>query len=417
MAIRVLEIELNAVPAAFEDIDPNEYEVVQLLVRQGGKPLGYAWFNFRPGVPMPDPAEIQLQIAHQLSLPLLLESVKQNLTGLQSEPGLAVEAELPQVTVAICTRDRAESLKRTLRSLATLDYPAGKLEIVVVDNASKDETTRQAVSEFPGVRYVPEPRPGLSWARNRAAVATRYPILAYTDDDVVVDPGWLREIVRPFSNPAVMAVTGLVIPARRDNLYQNLFEEFGGLGKGFKPLFLTMAQQQTIPYFPLGSGNLGAGANMAFRRKVILELGGFDRALGPGVPSAGHGDNDLFYRIIRAGYALVYEPKAMVWHYHREDYQSLVNQLTSYGSGTMGFLTKTFQNDPPMRWQVVKHASRWFFERHLGGILGSKGFKRKLGLYYAGGVLEGPFKYYRSLQVKKQIIKEYGDIDLGDGAL
>src|SRR5690348_9913012 len=92
------------------------------------------------------------------------------------------------------------------------NYP--NLEILVVDNAPSSDATRDLVSaRYPRVNYVVEPRPGLDWARNRAISAASGEILAYTDDDVVVDPGWVRALARAFAeDPEAMAVTGLVVP-------------------------------------------------------------------------------------------------------------------------------------------------------------------------------------------------------------
>ena len=95
---------------------------------------------------------------------------------------------LPLVTVAVCTRDRTDDLARCLDSLSCLDYPA--LEVLVVDNAPSSNATERLVrTRYPNWRYVCEPRPGLNWARNRAIIESSGEIIAYTDDDVVVDPG------------------------------------------------------------------------------------------------------------------------------------------------------------------------------------------------------------------------------------
>jgi hypothetical protein len=119
---------------------------------------------------------------------------------------------LPVVTVAVCTRDRPAQLAHCLPSLCQLDYPA--LDLLVIDNAPSNPATAHLVrSGYPQVRYVCEPRPGLNWARNRAIAEARGEIIAYTDDDVVVDRGWVRALAEVFAAEAeVMAVTGLVVP-------------------------------------------------------------------------------------------------------------------------------------------------------------------------------------------------------------
>lgn len=133
------------------------------------------------------------------------------------------------VTVVVCTRDRTNDLAMCLEALLQLDYPY--LDFLVVDNAPTTNATQQLVAEkFPQVRYVCEPRPGLDWARNRAIVEAKGEIIAYTDDDVIVDAGWVKALVQPFLEDAsVMAVTGLVAPYELETSAQIMFEMYGGL--------------------------------------------------------------------------------------------------------------------------------------------------------------------------------------------
>ncbi|NWJ47929.1 MAG: glycosyltransferase [Chloroflexi bacterium] len=406
MATKVVEIELNKFATLnLAELDLSKYGALQILVRQAGKPLGYCWIKLTETATPPPPDEIALQTAYQLNTPIMLDMLRKDLLSHNGLP----QPYLPHVTVAICTRGRKDSLFRTLESLAKLDYPADKLEILIVENAPEGEATRRQVEAMTGVRYTTEPRPGLSWARNRAALEARHEIVAFIDDDVEIDSGWLKAIVHPFAEPSVMCVTGLVAPARQDTPSQELFEAFGGLGKGFMYKHINMAWQRTATFFPLGTGNFGAGANMAFRTAVIKELGGFDVAFGNGVPNNGHNDNELFYRLIRAGYGLVYNPDALVWHYHREDMKSLYYQINGYGHGTASFLLKTFISDPPMRRDTLVF---WLYYRllnaHLLKVLKARGLERKMRLVYFQGFLTGPFKYYQSLQIKKKTIARYG---------
>ena len=152
---------------------------------------------------------------------------------------------LPLVTVAVCTRDRTAQLAGCLDSLGRLDYPA--LDVLVVDNAPSDPATARLVGErYPQVRYVCEPRPGLNWARNRAIAEARGEIIAYTDDDVVVDPGWVRALAHVFAqHPEVMAVTGLVVPYELETEAQMFFERYGGFGRGFERKWYPVDRQSS----------------------------------------------------------------------------------------------------------------------------------------------------------------------------
>jgi hypothetical protein len=100
--------------------------------------------------------------------------------------------DAPLVSVVLATRDRPDALRSALTALQEVAYP--RSEIVVVDNAPATSTTADVVAAFPGVRYVPEPRPGLSYARNRGVLEAHGEIVAFTDDDILVDPQWLAAL-------------------------------------------------------------------------------------------------------------------------------------------------------------------------------------------------------------------------------
>ena len=117
------------------------------------------------------------------------------------------------VTIIVCTRDRTEGLRECLRTLQQVTYDP--IEIIVVDNAPSGNATREAVTALaqndPRIRYTCESRPGLSRARNHGMVHARYDIVAFTDDDTMVDPGWPSAIAAGFAaDPEAVCVTGLV---------------------------------------------------------------------------------------------------------------------------------------------------------------------------------------------------------------
>src|SRR5262249_7513152 len=159
------------------------------------------------------------------------------------------QPDLPLVTVAVCTRDRPDDLTQCLKAI---DQLTGPVEVLVIDNAPATNATEKVVrarglaAQGGPIRYVREPRPGLDWARNRAILEATGDIIAFTDDDAIVDPGWAGAFARLFAeNPQVMAATGLVIPYELETDAQVLFEMNGGFGKGFERKWL---------HFPLGQG-------------------------------------------------------------------------------------------------------------------------------------------------------------------
>ena len=262
------------------------------------------------------------------------------------------------MTVAICTKDRPHWVARLLASLVPL---AGEsVELLVVDNAPSDDATAEVVAEAGRVRYVREPLTGLDFARNRAVREAGGEVLAFLDDDVVVDPSWVQRMQRTWADNAdAGAVTGLVMPMALDTPAQVLFERRGGFRRGFLPLRYGPTAFRD-PLHPCGAGKFGAGANMSFDLALVRSLGGFDEALDTGRPLPGGGDLDMFYRVLRAGRPLVYEPGAAVFHDHRRDLPTLQRQYRSWGTGFGAFLVKSMQADPTMR-PALRGVAAWWF--------------------------------------------------------
>src|SRR3989440_421010 len=120
------------------------------------------------------------------------------------------------------------------------------------------------------VRYLPEPQRGLSRARNAALAAARGKIIAFVDDDVVVDPGWLRSIVRGFrAIPGVACVTGMVLPAELETRPQIWFEEFGGFNKGYEQRVFDLEDHAPAdPLYPFSAGRFGSRARLCLDREI-----------------------------------------------------------------------------------------------------------------------------------------------------
>jgi GT2 family glycosyltransferase len=318
------------------------YTGAHLLVRLQRTPVGYV--NLPAG--QLDAPHVAAAVWRELGSEINTRRSRVGLPPLDGIPlaGIGVEAvlddelaELPMVTVAVCTRDRPQSVIATLRTLAALDYPS--YEILVVDNAPSSDATMLAVREHfgdePRVRYLREPRPGTSFARNRAIEEATADILAYADDDVLVDRWWLRGVVRGFqSHPDVAGVTGMIATAEIENdlqLYFHLRQRWGGVCE--RRIFDLEEHRDDSPIYPYSAGIFGAGANFSVSRKALKDIGGFNVALGGGVPAAGGEDLNLFMRIILSGHRLVYEPTAIVHHRHRATMAGLASQLRGYGSG------------------------------------------------------------------------------------
>ncbi|WP_420456533.1 glycosyltransferase family 2 protein [Rubrivirga sp.] len=248
----------------------------------------------------------------------------------QVERAMARVPAGPTVTVVVCTRDRPGPLATCLEALARLD-PAPD-EVVVVDNAPTSSATRDVVEAAGTARYVREPTPGLDHARNRGAREATSDVVAYTDDDVAPHPSWIRGLRRGFADAGVDAVTGLVLPAELETESQWTFEREWGFNRGYRPRLYGPA------YFArtVGQGapvwEIGAGANMAFRRSVFDRVGLFDERLDVGAAGCS-GDSEFWYRLLAAGRTCRYEPTAVVHHTHRRTDPELHRQIRAYMRG------------------------------------------------------------------------------------
>ncbi|HEU5099151.1 MAG TPA: glycosyltransferase, partial [Roseiflexaceae bacterium] len=417
--IKVVEVELSQPLAEFSGLVG--YQALQGLVRLHGAPLGWVRLPLSNG--HCSAAALSKAILEQYSWPIIRHLVADGLHAPLGARGLRLEDLLeqphpryrgtfPTVTVVVCTRERTADLARCLAALARLEYPA--LELLVVDNAPRSEATRQLVSQYPQVRYVREPRPGLSWARNRAIMEARGQIVAFTDDDVVVDAGWVAALARVFAeNRQVMAVTGLVVPYELETEPQQLFEQYGGFGRGFERqwhcLDITKDKQKAGHH---GAGKFGTGANMAFRRSIFQQIGCFDPALGVGTPTNGGEDLEMFFRVLHEGYTLVYEPEALVWHRHRRDYTSLRSQIANNGVALFAYYVRSCLIYPDQREAYIRLARwwlwRWHVKRLLKSLLRPQRFPRDLILAEFVGCFVGLTRYHKSRHVTARLLRQVG---------
>lgn len=276
--------------------------------------------------------------------------------------------DYPSLSIAICTKDRPVLVERCLRSLQSVvaDHSSA-IEILIIDNAPSDNSTKTLVETFANVRYICEPLAGLDVARNRALQEATGDYIAYLDDDVVVDRGWVMGFYAAWTeHPQAAAFTGLVLPYELATPAQILFEQAGGFRRGFDKIYYGQTLEGNSLY-PCGAGIFGAGCNMAYRREVVLAIGGFDVALDTGKPLPGGGDLDMFYRIIRSGHALVYEPRYLVFHQHRQTLEQLKRQYWSWGLGLLAYIVKSCQSDRSLR-KLHLRLIAWWVKYQLGRL-------------------------------------------------
>lgn len=305
----------------------------------------------------------------------------------------------PSVSVIVPTAARPERLRGCLRSLKALTYP--NFEVVVVDNRPDQPGTRELVSELVAggerIRYLTERFPGSAVARNRGVAGSTAEIVAFTDDDVELDPEWLDWLVEPFRlDPEVGVTCGLVLAGDLLTPAQRRFEDGVGFYKGFarRAYDLTTHRADDRLLYPFWGGIFGSGNSMAFRREALAAIGGFDPALGTGTPALGGTDIEAFTHMILRGSRLVYEPRSVCRHDHRRDEGSLDRQLYSYGVGFTAILTKWAVRDPRL-WSAAARSARLLAAgRHRTVSPASDAAETaRMNRIQRRGYLAGPYRY------------------------
>jgi GT2 family glycosyltransferase len=420
--IRMLEVDIgHPLPdiSAFDMESKQRYQRAISLVRLHTQPLGTVELKWgKEGLTAAEYAtQIWQALAGEIKEHLREDGLPQlgylPVTGL---PSLATArcqqerekllAKAPFVSVVIATRNRTASLAKCLSSLLCLDYP--NYEIIVVDNAPSSDETAEFMSHNYGhleqVRYVREDRPGLAVAHNRGLEEVKAPIVAFTDDDVLVDKYWLSEMVKGFnvtSGDRVGCVTGMIIPAELETPAQLWIEQYGGFSKGFRrQLFDLHENRLESLLYPYTAGSFGSGANMAFKTSVLRDIGGFDPALGAGSAALGGDDLAAFFEVVTQGYQLVYEPAAIVHHAHRRDYGGLRKQAYGYGVGLTAYLMKTLLDKPSRLFAFATKIPAGmyyiFSPRSAKNNKKQADYPSELTLLERKGMLYGPFAYLQS---------------------
>lgn len=210
-----------------------------------------------------------------------------------------------EISLVICTHNRKEHLIESIKSLKKIKKP--EFELMVIDSSDKKLT----VNEKKGIdTYIyDKAKKPLSDKRNIAIKVCKSEIIVFTDDDCIATKSWLYGLTNPFKDPNVMCVTGKTVPFKsyEKSDYEKIFS-FDNLGKNKKIMKKHLGLQNLWRF--------GHGNNMAFRALVFNKVGLFDERLGVGTEGKAGEDVDIFYKIYKKGYKIVFNPNAVILHKH-----------------------------------------------------------------------------------------------------
>lgn len=223
------------------------------------------------------------------------------------------------------------SLRRCLDSMWRLSRPFEEpWELIVVDNNSSD-STRQVVEEFTRrstspVRYLFEAEQGLSHARNAGLKAAQGELIAFTDDDVLVEENWLAEILKESrSHPDISLFFGKVKASSKEGSNISIKED----------------DAREVYIFPRSPWEPGHGNNMILRKSLLESVGYFDTTMGAGSQIPSGEDTDYTYRVLRSRQRVLYSPCIAVYHAHERLSREAILQIRrNYAKGRGGFYCK-----------------------------------------------------------------------------
>jgi GT2 family glycosyltransferase len=221
-----------------------------------------------------------------------------------------------KVTVVIPTREFGGPLRRCVQSIEASSYPQELIEILIVDDGSQRDAVEwfhEAQPGRPGARVIRQEWGGPAAARNRGIESATGELVAFTDDDCVVDRHWLREMVLAMDDQSIAGVGGRVRATDSD-----IVSKYMDHVHALDPVLL-----------PSGEPWYLVTANCCFRRDSLSESGGFD----PQFKRAAAEDVDLSLRLSAGGKRLKFQPSCLVYHSYESSLESFAKRFHRYGLG------------------------------------------------------------------------------------
>ncbi len=304
-------LSLDLAEAIGPVLGTERYRDVTVLVRFGRHVLGWVRIANQTGDHTIPAARLSEAVYREQGLRLSELLMIERLTHAERSSAL-----IP-VSVVVCSHGRPHLLDFCLAAIAVADSDA--VDLIVVDT-STDWHAAETIAARHGARFVRETARGIDAARNRGVAEARHDVIAFTVDRARPDSNWLSEIARAFCAPDLMAVTGLVAPLELDTLAQSHVQSWFGPVASTERWTFRGSELRSIDW--IWARHMGSGANMAFRRSMLLELGSFDSGLSAPMGEDGAGDSDMLVRLLNRGHLLVYRPDAVVWYTHDREVAS-----------------------------------------------------------------------------------------------
>ena len=340
MPIKLIDLDLSEPLKAIWGMEG--YEGASLLVRYHGKPIGWAYaIGSNRSFVSPE------RILHAIDTQISWQCIEAVL-GTGSHHIKDLPDKVPPISVIVCCGESTRRVPDCLTRLRHVEY--GEREILVVDYGT--HRLPAAVYEDHGARVIRLEQANLSVARNQGIAEAQHDIVAFIDADSHPDRQWLNGIGRAFISPGIQAVCGLVVPTELETASQLQFDHGGyGFGKGLERRVLRGANldQRRL----LQVEDFGSGANMAFRRSVLDQLGGFDPRYGVDAISGGC-EVELLHRFLTSGHTLLYEPSILTWHTPKRDPDSLRRIAYDRGKSTGLYLFMCFRKRTVSRQALIR---------------------------------------------------------------
>ena len=245
-------------------------------------------------------------------------------------------SSLPRVSIIIPTKNAQAVLEACLTSIQHLDYPPEKIEVLIADGLSTDHTV--SIAHSFSATVVPNPKQTVSPGRNVAFEVAQGEVVAFTDADCLVEPGWLKNAVKYFADATVGGVGGPTFVPPQQSPFAEAVRYLFRLAVGLAGSVHTekRGELKRVKHIP--------GCNMIYRREALVQVMPIDETLVMGE------DLELSRRILQQGYSLLFAPDVCVWHYKRTTPKAFFRQMYLYAIG---------------RLQVGKRDLSWLHPMHV----------------------------------------------------